>query len=113
MTISEKIFKIMNEKNMTQKEFSKITRIPESTISDWKKKGNTPSSDKLLSISVALNVTVYDLLSDEPIEGADSSYYVIDSKSQEGVLIETMRSMDKATTGRILGYAQALKDLKN
>lgn len=38
MTISERIFELMKEKNLTQKEFSKRAHIPESTISDWKKK---------------------------------------------------------------------------
>ena len=43
MTISEKIFKILDENRMTQKEFSHRTGIPQSTISDWRKKNTNPT----------------------------------------------------------------------
>jgi DNA-binding transcriptional regulator YiaG len=40
MTIRDRIFDKLEELNMTQKEFSNRTKIPESTISDWRKKKN-------------------------------------------------------------------------
>lgn len=48
MIISERIFKILNEKDMSQKEFSSLTGIACSTISDWKHKKTNPSSDKIM-----------------------------------------------------------------
>ena len=48
MNISGKIFELIREKGMTQKEFGKRTGIPQSTISDWKSKKLNPSSDKIL-----------------------------------------------------------------
>ena len=39
-TVSDKIFELLKERNMSQKEFSQRTGIAESTISDWKKKNN-------------------------------------------------------------------------
>ena len=38
MTIRDRIFDKLAELNMTQKEFAKRTGIPETTVSDWKKK---------------------------------------------------------------------------
>ena len=37
-TISDRIFELLKEKGMSQKEFSARTGIAESSISDWKKK---------------------------------------------------------------------------
>lgn len=50
MTISERIFDILDKKGMSQKEFSLATGIPQSTISDWRKKNTNPASDKILII---------------------------------------------------------------
>ena len=41
MIISERIFKIIKEKNLTQTEFAKRAGIATSTISEWKKKKTT------------------------------------------------------------------------
>lgn len=38
MTISEKIFGILDTRGISQKDFSIATGIPQSTISDWRKK---------------------------------------------------------------------------
>lgn len=37
-TVSDRIFELLKEKGMLQKEFAAKTGIAESTISDWKKK---------------------------------------------------------------------------
>ena len=48
MIISERIFKIIKEKNITQAEFGKRAGIPTSTISEWKKRKTNPSADKII-----------------------------------------------------------------
>ena len=63
MTISERIFELIKQRGYTQKEFSVRTGIAESTISDWKKKGTNPVSDKILTICKVLEVSPYFLLS--------------------------------------------------
>lgn len=50
MIISERIFKIIKEKNITQAEFGKRAGIPTSTISEWKKRKTNPSADQFCSI---------------------------------------------------------------
>lgn len=54
MIISERIFEIMKEQKMSQRELSRRTGITISTISDWNTKKSNPASDKLLVISEAL-----------------------------------------------------------
>ena len=69
MTISQKVFKLLREKGMSQKDFSIATGIPQSTISDWRKKNTNPASDKILAICNALDITPYELLSNVKEEG--------------------------------------------
>ena len=45
MIISERIFYIMEQKNMTQLELSRRTGIATSNISDWKKKKTNPKAE--------------------------------------------------------------------
>ena len=54
MTIGERIFNIMEDRDMTQLEFSRLTGIAQSTISDWKRKRTNPASDKILIICEVL-----------------------------------------------------------
>ena len=71
MTISEKIFRLLDEQKMSQKEFSNKTGIPQSTISDWRKKNTNPASDKILIICEVLGITPYELLSGVKEEWCD------------------------------------------
>ena len=87
-TISDKIFELLKEKGMSQKEFAQRTGIAESSISDWKKKRTNPVSDKILIICEVLDVTPYELLSGAEHAGnrsRDNNTYVI-SKETEWIL---------------------------
>lgn len=64
MIISERIFKIMREKNITQLDLSEKTGIGQSTISDWKTKKTNPSADKIMILCESLEVTPEELLQD-------------------------------------------------
>ena len=68
MIISERIFYMMEKKNMTQLELSKRTGIATSNISDWKKKKTNPKADCLLSICDALEITPEQLLTGKGID---------------------------------------------
>lgn len=65
MNFNERLFKILEERGITQKELSKKSGISESTICDWKRKGKVPGIDKVLIISRVLGISLYDLISDE------------------------------------------------
>lgn len=64
MKISERIFKIMDEKNITQKELARAIGTGQSTISDWKTKGTDPLAKNIMPICKFLECTPYDILED-------------------------------------------------
>ena len=110
--ITEKIFELMEEKGISQKELSRWTGIPTSTICDWKKKGNTPSADKIMKICEALDVSPYYLLSGSEIKDnreSNTGYFVL-KDSGEGQLIEVYQNLDASMRQRLIGYALALSE---
>ena len=117
MLISERIYKYIAERGMTQIEFSKKTGISQSTISDWRRKGTNPSADKIMIICDVLDVSPYELLT-----GAESKlkkkseaedYFVLDKGSKEYRLIAEYRDLDIYAKNRLEGYMAALKDMGN
>ncbi len=111
MTISDRIFERLKQLSMTQKEFARKAGIQQSTISEWKKNKTNPSSDKILAICKALDVTPEWLLSGIETHGdrgKPSEWYAIDALTESGQLIKAFNSMDKAQQSRLLGYAEAL-----
>ena len=65
MQISSKVFSILSDRGISQKEFSKMTGIAESTICDWKRKGFNPSAGKISIICKALGISPVELFQDE------------------------------------------------
>ena len=115
MTISDRIFERLKQISITQKEFAAKAGIKESTISEWKKKRTNPSSDKILAICRALDVSPEWLLSGvDPAEsrGKNQVYYVVDVNTESGILLEEFNKLDKSQRNRILGYVEALSTLQ-
>lgn len=83
MTIQERIFKIMEEKGITQTLLSKEIGVPISTISAWKNRNSCPPSDKISAIAKCLSVSVYDLLeiTDDTLRSARSNVYTIENQN--------------------------------
>lgn len=111
-TISDRIFELLKEKGMSQKEFSIKTGIAESSISDWKKKRTNPVSDKILVICEALDVTPYELLSGTENVGSRSrtnDIYVISKGTDIGILVEAYQQLNLEQQKRLMGYLDALK----
>ena len=91
MTISERIFKLLQERGMSQKEFSDRTGIAQSSISDWKRKKTNPVSEKILIICDVLDVTPYELLGATEGEGKRSNpseVIVVEKGSETGRMLE-------------------------
>lgn len=109
MTISERIFKLMEEREITQMDFSKTTGIAQSTISDWKRKKTNPSADKIMIICKVLNVTPYELLQDTVQSVEELDYRVVTKGTKEYDLLVEMESLKKSQKERLLGYIEALK----
>lgn len=115
MTISEKIFTLLEERDMSQKEFSERTGIAQSTISDWKRKKTNPVSEKILIICEVLRVTPYELLSATEGTGKRSNksdVVLLEKNSEAGQVMADYLGLNEKQQQRLLGYMKALKDLK-
>lgn len=113
MTISERIFERIKQLSMTQKEFAEAAGIQQSTISEWKKNKTNPSSDKILAICKALDVTPQWLLSGvDPAasRGKNHGYYVVETGTDTGELVSAFNQLDKSQRDRVLGYVAAFKE---
>lgn len=105
MSISENIFRIMSERHISQKEFSQLIGVPESTISDWKRKGKTPNADKVMDICKALDANPYEILGqDDNTVGTIS----VDLESDVGQLVLEYNSMNQNQRDRLKGYIDSL-----
>ena len=114
MTIGQRVFELMEQKGMTQKEFSERTNIGQSTVCDWKRKGTNPGADKIMIISEVLGVSCEDILSGGevlPGKGRKKETYIIECNSELGRVVAEYRDMDEAMRSRLLGYYEALKTL--
>ena len=112
-TISDRIFELLKERNMSQKEFAQKTGIAESTISDWKKKKTNPKADCLLSICDALEITPEQLLTGKGIDpeykDADMDYEVTRSDIK---ILKQIHSLGDAQYKRLMAYMKALQKLE-
>ena len=111
MVISEKIFELMKERGMNQKEFALATGISQSTISDWKTKRTNPAADKIMVICDVLGVTPIELLT----SGAQFKSYEPEQKDvmvlspEKRLIIERVKEMDDRQLVRLLAYMDKLK----
>ena len=111
MTVGQRIFELLKQKGMTQKEFSEKTGIATTTISDWRKKNTNWGSYKILLICAALEVTPEYLLSgvsEDSDRGRCRDYVVIPSNTEERNLLETFGKMDFEDRKRLLLYAKRI-----
>ena len=116
MLISERIFRYLVEKDLSQVEFSLRTGISQSTISDWKRKGTNPSADKIMIICSVLDISPYELLTGtentKHKEYIQPDSVVVDRQSKEYHLLRTYRNLAPEAQMRVEGYVQALSDTK-
>ena len=109
--ISERIFELLKKKNLSQKEFSELTGISQSTISDWKHKKTNPAADKIMLICDVLEITPYELLSGVENETyKQMDYVIVDKKSEDYIFLDTFRNLNINAKARVLGYLQALME---
>ncbi len=118
MIISERIFKILEEKGMSQNAFAKAVGLTGSTVSDWKTKKTNPSSDKIMTICRVLEVTPEQLLTGK---GIDEDYdekatlkteadFVITNSDKR--IIQEYHSLSDEHKSRMLKYMEALKKVE-
>ena len=110
MIISERVFKIMEERGMSQIDFSRKTGISQSTISDWKRKKTNPNADKILTICKALEVSPYELLQESTMDINDYDIYYVNKNSEKYRFLLEYESLDLRSRERLRGYMEAMKN---
>ena len=102
------------KKGMTQKEFSGLTGIPQSTMSCWRSRGQNPGMDKLQIICDTLDVDPYYLVSGTNGENRKTVDFIrVSKEDSEYGLVTNYRELDEAHKNRLLGYLQALMSEKD
>ena len=99
---------------MSQKDFAKATGILQSTISEWKKKGTNPTSDKIMKICQVLQISPEWLLSGiekNGKRGREDDFFVISKESEIGKLITEYNRMDEKLRARLKGYVDAITEI--
>jgi transcriptional regulator with XRE-family HTH domain len=111
MTIGERVLELVHEKGMTQKEFSEMTGIPQSTMSSWKGKKQNPAIDKLKVICDVLRVDPYFILSGSEVnEKLNSDYLTVYKSDDEYQMLIEYRKLDENKRNRLIGYLFALTE---
>lgn len=110
MTISERIFLLLEEKGISQLEFSKGTGIAQSTVSDWKRKGTNPNADKIAAISKFLGVSLEWLLEGGKYQKNNQDAYIVYPESSTGKLIQMYNSLSYSDKNKVQGYVDALAE---
>lgn len=118
MIISERIFKILKDKNMSQNAFAKAVGLSGSTISDWKTKKTNPTAEKIMPICEVLGVTPEQLLTgkgiDEDYEGnkPQNAKNNLEISKADIQIIEDIHGLKEAQRKRLLKYMEALKQIE-
>ncbi len=110
MTISERIFKILEREKMSQREFCRRVGLTPSTVSDWKTKNHNPSSDKIMDICEVLNLTPEQLLTGKGID-VDGETEDVELDYQGQQLMIEYRGLKNDARKRLVAYAKALSEL--
>ena len=116
MIISERVLKVLKERNMTQVEFAKQVGIASSTISEWKKRKTNPTADKIMDICNVLKITPEQLLSGKGIEDEEE----IATTSPESrftpydiQLVQDYHGLKEEQQKRLMAYMEALKKIQS
>ena len=96
----ERIFYVMEQKNITQLELSRRTGIATSNISDWKKKKTNPKADCLLSMGKGI---------DPEYKDADMDYEVTKADIR---ILKQIHSLGDEQYKRLMAYMKALQKLE-
>ena len=116
MTISERILKVLKDRNMTQAEFAKQVGIATSTISEWKKRKTNTTADKIMDICNVLQITPEQLLTGKGIE--DEENITVTSREScfmpyDIQLVQDYHGLKEEQQKRLMAYMEALKKIQS
>lgn len=102
MTITERIFVELSQKNIAQKDFANKIDVNEKTVSAWKRNNSLPPADKLSNISDCLGITLDYLLT-----GKERA---LSLPKDEQELINFYKALPTWEQQRLIGRAEALAE---
>ena len=86
----ERLNSILQKRNLSQADLSKMTGIRSSSISDWLNGKYEPKQDKIAIIADALNVSpVWLIVYDEPSTNQTEGYYVDPETAEYAEMLRT------------------------
>ena len=112
MTIGERLFKIMNEKNISMPELSRMTGISRHTIFDWQRRNTNPGADKIMVICEALQITPEELLVGKQDNEKPEYDHSIITDDIEMQIMKECHDLSAAKKKRLLAYVSMLQNTK-
>ena len=112
MTIGERLFKIMNEKNISMPELSRMTGISRHTIFDWQRRHTNPGADKIMVICEVLQITPEELLVGKQNDEMSEYDHVINTNVIEMQIMKECQDLSEAKKKRLLAYVSMLQNTK-
>ena len=113
MTISERLFQIMREKNVSMPELSRMTGISRHTIYDWQKKNTNPGADKIMVICETLQITPEELLVGTVDDSVSEYDLTVSDDEFEMRIVRECRELSDAQKKRLLAYMSMLQNMKD
>ncbi|MBR1391520.1 MAG: helix-turn-helix domain-containing protein [Lachnospiraceae bacterium] len=117
MNISQRVFALLKEKHLSQKDLSDYAGISPSAISNWKSQNSNPASDKIIKICEFLEVDPYFLLTGRsaPIDRIqeDIAAYEKDATPEEQMLLNIFRELTTFNKGRAIGQLEQIRENQN
>ena len=112
MTIGERLFKIMKEKNISMPELSRMTGISRYTIFDWQRRHTNPGADKIMVICEVLQITPEELLVGKQNDEMSEYDHVINTNVIEMQIMKECQDLSEAKKKRLLAYVSMLQNMK-
>ena len=112
MTISERLFHIMHEKNVSMPELSRMTGISRHTIYDWQKKNTNPGADKIMVICEALQIAPEELLIGANCDIIPQFDHMVSGNDIDMQVMREYRELSDTQKKRLLAYMSMLKNTR-
>ena len=113
MTISERIFQILKEREISQASFCKMVGLSGSTVSDWKTKKTNPSADKIMDICNALDITPEQLLTGKGIDDDYTRPTDMEVSFEDKEILVEYHELGEEQQKRLQAYLKTLKKLED
>ena len=122
MTFPEKLQAIRNEKGLSQKKLADLMGISQTAIYSWEKGKMFPKIEQLQKLSIALGVSISDLVDPETLNITNDLLLLFNNKevkstsastndSQEKYLISKFRELNTIGKNKVVSYAEDMTKL--